>query len=1717
MIISDQQPEETILEEEQRARRAFILALVLGLVTTIASTLSFIQALLVRDPLIYQPALGIATGLLCFVGAYLVKRGRAVLAAGLISAALFAFDLYLISQFKQVGAPLTLSITVALAIFVSQAAPRKDAARGVILIAAAGVSIVILDLFWPAERLSFSIQNLYITYIAALLVFGVGIFMLIRQFSAYSLRAKLIITSITLVVITVLLTTVAVNAITRRELTKQLNQEFQTVSQSQAAAVSKLLGQQVSVLQALSLDSSLRNLVHNQNTGYSGSDEEILNEILKLDAQWVSAPNEAGIISRSLNNAATRTLQVFQKAFPEHVNILVTDQYGAIAGSTYQASRYYQGDEAWWQAAYNDGKGSVYIGKPEFDPVIGQITLPIAVPIYTADTNGVVGILRTSYSLDQLFALLEITDELGEGAEVDLLLGDEAFHNEGGHHDEDGLHHLQPIDVEPAVLEYLRQNPNENLMADVGDVPSVITVAPVTTNSYVSAVDELGWSVLVHQDQTAAFAAIAGQRRASIVLGLVAVVIGSVLAAYSARRITDPINRLTETAVHISAGDLNRRAPVETRDEIGVLAVAFNSMTAQLRDFINSLEDRVARRTQALATSAEVSRYLSSIVNIDRLAAEVVNQMRDAFGYYYAQIYLFDDSQKKLTMAGGTGEAGQVLLASGHALQLGQGLVGRAAANNEVVLIDDVTQEEAWLPNKLLPETRSEIAVPITTGGKTLGVLDVQHNVAAGFSEESVKLLQSIANQVAIAIQNARTFEQVQQQEEALIDALEESGEQSRRLALLSELGALFNAAKSLDEVYEIAGPRILDIVYGERAIVSLLDASGETLRATVLTDQTGVLTTGMKMPLAETVAGAAVRENRLLNLPRDIPFDQFADARRLYASGIQSALVVPLVAGNKVIGTLNIASQWPEAFQEIDVNFAQQIATLLASTIESHTLAEQARLLATVVEDHPDFVGTGSLDGYIRYINPAGLQMLGLPQDYDVTQMSLTDIYVPEDAERLIQEGIPAALAGGSWSYEAVVLTADGRQIAVEETVGINRDADGNPLSFNVTLHDITERKEAEKAIRESEARLHTLIEYAPEALVVVDVDTGLFAEANENAAHLFGLDMEELLTVGPAQMSPERQPDGRLSTDAAREMLEAALAGGTPVFDWLHRNAAGQDIPCEVRLVKLPGAGNLVRASVADITERQKAQAAIAKLASDLQIVMEVSRAAATILDTEQLLQQVVDLTKERFGLYHVHIYLMSEDKRHLNLAAGAGELGQMMVADGYQIPLAEKQSLVARAARTRQGVIVNDVRQEAGFLANPLLPGARSELAAPLIVGDEVLGVLDVQSDEVNYFGETDVNTQTTLALQIAAALQNAAQYQKAQEALAELTKLQQIMVHEGWEAYLREDRLSGYVYDLQQLQPLEPENDAADPVERLGLADTAVLSPLTVRGATIGKLGIYDPSGKPVSSEKQYLLESISKQVAEALERARLFEETETARRHLDQRAEELAVLNRVAEAAARQLDVNNLFTTIHQQVQRVVTVDTFFAAVYNQEKNWFDFVYFYDQGRRSHVDPIPMDPSYEIVRVYQAGQPAITNFTEESFARAKEDKSKKSIGEMTTNMVFVPLRAGSETIGVISVQNYQFYRYTDSDAALLNGIANHTAVALQNIRLLTAAQTRARQERTLRDITARVSTAVDAETVLRVAAEEIGRVLNLETYVYLTDPEAPENGAPQNGS
>lgn len=356
----------------------------------------------------------------------------------------------------------------------------------------------------------------------------------------------------------------------------------------------------------------------------------------------------------------------------------------------------------------------------------------------------------------------------------------------------------------------LPPGPTEELTTDLPDFDQALNNAINEKNFAASAhpgeeaspeqgaiafLENNNWLVAVVQDQAVFLAPVTQQTQTTLSLTLVitALVVGAALVV--AQVLAGPIVRLTAVAEEVAAGNLQVVAPVESNDEIGALATTFNSMTAQLATFISSLEQRVADRTKALSTSLEISRSLSTILNQKQLVSEVVEQVQTAFNYYHVQIYLSDAEYQHLVMVGGTGRAGQTMLTNRHVIAWGKGLVGRAAATNNTILVPDVTQDAGWLPNPLLPETQSEIAVPIATGNQVLGVLDVQHRVANGLTQEDSNLLQSIANQIVIALQNARLLEQVQRRAE--------------REAMVNTINQKIQRATSVEGVLQVASQEL--------------------------------------------------------------------------------------------------------------------------------------------------------------------------------------------------------------------------------------------------------------------------------------------------------------------------------------------------------------------------------------------------------------------------------------------------------------------------------------------------------------------------------------------------------------------------------------------------------------------------------------------------------------------------------------------------------------------------------------------------------------------------------------------------------------------------------------------------------------------------------------------------------------------------------------------
>jgi diguanylate cyclase (GGDEF)-like protein/PAS domain S-box-containing protein len=264
-------------------------------------------------------------------------------------------------------------------------------------------------------------------------------------------------------------------------------------------------------------------------------------------------------------------------------------------------------------------------------------------------------------------------------------------------------------------------------------------------------------------------------------------------------------------------------------------------------------------------------------------------------------------------------------------------------------------------------------------------------------------------------------------------------------------------------------------------------------------------------------------------------------------------------------------------------------------TTAFTREVRESAAIQLQVILDHvKDAILTVGDSGRIETLNTTGERVFGY-DEHEIRGQKL-DVLIPSLARR---PRIADALDDLATTVEDT--QAD---LAPRETKG--RHKKGTPFDaeigvskvkldkrevYIVCLRETTDRKLAEAAIRESEARYRTLVENAPEAIVVLDMDQGRFVDVNENAVRFFKMTREELLQAGPEQVSPPYQSDGSPSFGVARGHLDRALAGEAPSFEWLHRDALGHDIPCEVRLVRLPFSGKrLVRGSITDITERKR-----------------------------------------------------------------------------------------------------------------------------------------------------------------------------------------------------------------------------------------------------------------------------------------------------------------------------------------------------------------------------------------------------------------------------------------------------------------------------------------------------------------------------------------------
>jgi GAF domain-containing protein/HAMP domain-containing protein len=278
-----------------------------------------------------------------------------------------------------------------------------------------------------------------------------------------------------------------------------------------------------------------------------------------------------------------------------------------------------------------------------------------------------------------------------------------------------------------------------------------------------------------HQTFTAVYETIGSEqlftdlRVQLISASLLIIIFGLGIFILLSRSITKPIDALVQTFAKVEQGDLSQRAKVLATDELGELAIYFNRMISRLDELQQNLEKRVEDRTEQLRASNEVGRIASTILDPDTVVNKVVALITQSFGYYYVAIFIVTSSGRWAELKDASGSAGEILKARHHRLQVNsKSLVGAAISTHEPQVALDVGASAVRFNNPLLPNTRSEIAIPLMMGDRVIGALDVQSTREADFNPDNIATLQSMANQVAIAIENARIFKEMDQTLEEL-------------------------------------------------------------------------------------------------------------------------------------------------------------------------------------------------------------------------------------------------------------------------------------------------------------------------------------------------------------------------------------------------------------------------------------------------------------------------------------------------------------------------------------------------------------------------------------------------------------------------------------------------------------------------------------------------------------------------------------------------------------------------------------------------------------------------------------------------------------------------------------------------------------------------------------------------------------------------------------
>jgi GAF domain-containing protein/HAMP domain-containing protein len=751
-------------EQDNRKRNALVISLITGILFAIVSV---ILGLLAYKENGISGLWGIGliaiVSLSAFIGAFQISHGRVPLGISILISTILLMSLALPIVAHGQGIALGIMVIILVAGISSATLPPIWSTRAIIIAFLIAVTIIITDLYLPDFGLP--TKPVYTNVIAATISI-VYVFFILRQFNTYTLQTKIILgfILITIIPLTVL------SIINGRSSSNALEAQ----SKAQLTSLAKIVADKVDGFITAQLNS------------------------VRADAKqfalisYLELPLESRAGSEEEKNARLTLLSFTLKdpVFIRSIALLNADGINVLDTLNENKNRYEGTFDYFTRPILSE---LPYASNITFDN--GRESLYFSAPI--KDQNGaIIGVLRIEYYATVIQSIARSINP-GIPGIIIALVDSNTYLRTGytGNRDELFKSYNNFSNLQLAILQArnsLPAGPRENAISEPDDA----TVAGIDNlqqesffNSYSQSLDSNSintgefletqpWVALIRQSTNTYLASVREQNKTNTLISLLLVTFSIMVGFVVSQVLTSPLAVLTKTAEKIASGDLKARAQVKTEDEIGTLAVTFNRMTDQLDQTLIGLEQRVAERTTDLEISrqqsikranelqsiGEISKIITGEQKLENLLPLIARLVSESFGFYHTGIFLIDNTNQFAVLQAANSAGGKKMLEREHKLKVGgSGIVGYVAQTGLPRISLDVGQDAVYFDNPDLPNTRSEMALPLKVRDRTVGVLDVQSEKPGAFTENDANTLSILADQIAIALENARLFTQTQQ------------------------------------------------------------------------------------------------------------------------------------------------------------------------------------------------------------------------------------------------------------------------------------------------------------------------------------------------------------------------------------------------------------------------------------------------------------------------------------------------------------------------------------------------------------------------------------------------------------------------------------------------------------------------------------------------------------------------------------------------------------------------------------------------------------------------------------------------------------------------------------------------------------------------------------------------------------------------------------------